>query len=363
MKIEPVAAAAVLAFLTVKCAVLAVNRTAFPTLQRQTGSALAPRVSLLLPARDEESNLRLTLPGLLAQPAAEILVLDDGSQDETATVVEEVAAGDPRVRLIAGDPLPRGWVGKTWACHQLGQAATGDVLVFCDADVILERGALAAVMAEFQRQRADVFSVFPQQRTGAFGERFLVPLIDDVLLCFLPHQLLELPIPAAATANGQLIAFRRPAYERLGGHRGVRRALVEDVRLALRTRRAGMRLGLALGGALVGARMYDGYAASVAGFGKSLRAAHGGSRTLLAATASGHLIAYTVPWLRMHRQVRTVWAVAAALGLAERIVVNAKTGRGDWWECALVPVTPLAALPAYALAMRRTRHWKGRRYR
>jgi glycosyltransferase involved in cell wall biosynthesis len=363
VKIEPVAAAAVLAFLTVKCAVLTVNRSAFPTLHRQTGTALAPRVSLLLPARDEEANLCLTLPGFLAQPVAEILVLDDGSRDETAAVVKEFAADDPRVRLITGDSLPRGWVGKAWACHQLGQAATGDVLIFCDADVLLGRGALAAVMAEFQRQRADVFSVFPQQRTVGFGERFLVPLIDDVLLCFLPHQLLELPIPAAATANGQLIAFRRPAYERVGGHRGVRRAVVEDVRLAWRARRAGMRLGLALGGELVGARMYDGYAASVTGFGKSLRAAHGGSRALLAATAGWHVIAYTVPWLRVHGRLRTAWAVAAALGLAERGVVNAKTGRGDWWECALVPVTPLAALPAYALAVRRTRLWKGRRYR
>jgi GT2 family glycosyltransferase len=363
VRIERAVAGAVLSFLGLKCATLAVNLVAFPTLRRPpSGAALASRVSLLVPARDEAVNLCTTLPQLQAQPAAEILVLDDGSQDATAAVVRQVAAGDRRIRLIEGRPLPPGWIGKPWACHQLSLAATGDVLVFCDADVSLARGALAAILAEFERQRADVFSVFPRQRTVRMGERLLVPLIDDVLLCFLPHRLLEVPIPAAATANGQLIAFRRTAYDRLGGHRGVRTAVVEDVRLALRSRFAGMRLGLALGGPLVHTRMYVGYAASVTGFGKSMRAAHGDSRVLLAATAGWHLLVYTAPWLRWRGPQRTLWATAAALGLAERIGLNAKTGRGDWWECALVPFTPLAAVPAYALAVRRRRQWKGRTY-
>jgi hypothetical protein len=363
VRAERAAAVAVLAFLTLKGTVLAVNVASFPTLRRRPGSAFAPRVSLLVPARDEEANLRVTLPGLLAQPAAEILVLDDGSRDGTVAVVQEFAAADPRLRLIEGSALPPGWVGKPWACHQLGRQATGEILIFCDADVTLARGALAALLAEFERQRADVFSVFPRQRTAGVGERLLVPLIDDVLLCFLPHHLLDLPIPAAATANGQLIAFRRHAYDRLDGHRGVRVAIVEDVRLALRTRRTGMRLGLALGGGLVEARMYSGYPASVAGFGKSLRSAHGGSRALMTATAGWHLLAYAVPWLRLRSSIGRLWAVAAVLGVIERVVVNAKTGRNSWWESVLVPITPLAALPSYARAVQRTRRWKGRSYR
>src|SRR5262249_26734316 len=147
--------------------------------------ARRPRVSLLVPARDEATRLPRLLPGLLAQPADEILILDDCSTDATAAVVD--ACSDPRLRLLPGTPPPSGWVGKNWACHQLAEAAQGQLLVFCDADVVLAPGALDAVWSQLWRQRADVFSVFPRQLTGTIGERLLVPLIDETLLAFLPH--------------------------------------------------------------------------------------------------------------------------------------------------------------------------------
>jgi hypothetical protein len=154
--------------------------------------------------------------------------------------------------------------------------------------------------------------------------------------------------------------FRRRAYDRLGGHAAVAGDITEDLALARRARRAGLRLGLALGGNLVGARMYSGYADSVRGFGKNLRAAHGGHDAALAATAAWHLLAYTLPWLAWRRG--RAWQAAAVLGLVQRVLVNAKTGRGAPGEAALVPVTPLAALPVYALAFRRSARWKGRSY-
>ncbi len=288
-------------------------------------------------------------------------MLDDGSRDATAEVVRRAAAADPRVRLLTGAPVPPGWVGKNWACQQLADQATGDLLVFCDADVHLRPGALDAAWVHLHHQRADVFSVFPRQRTGTVGERLLVPLIDENLLAFLPHRLLQLPVPAAAVANGQFLAFRRAAYRAIGGHRAVAGHIVEDLALARRTRRAGHPLGLALGGSLVGARMYHGYAPAVRGFGKSLRAAHGGRDTALLASAAFNLAAYSLPWLRLRHG--RAWQVAAALGLAERLLVNAKTGRRAWPEALLVPVTAPAALPVYALALRRHARWKGRSYR
>lgn len=387
--------AAVLGFLGVKCLVLATNLVAFPVLTPRPAPSTSPPspapnanwwkvvgragvssttnhqsrkwgggVSLLVPVRDEEANLRRTLTGFLAQPADEILLLDDGSTDGTADLIRGILPTNPRLRFVRGAELPAGWVGKPWACHQLAAAATGDTLVYCDADVLLAPGALEAVLAEAERQEADVFSVFPRQFTGSVGERTVVPLIDDVLLCLLPHGLLRTPIRLAATANGQLLAFHRTAYDQLGGHSAVRASIVEDVRIAHLTKAAGLRLGLALGGDLVSVRMYDGFAKAVAGVGKSLLPAHGGSRALMAATAGWHVVAYTWPWLRLAVRPgsRGAW-VAVALGLAERVAVNAKTGRRSWWEAALVPVTPLAALPVYARAASRTRRWKGRTYR
>jgi glycosyltransferase involved in cell wall biosynthesis len=355
---------AVAGFHTVKLAGLLANLALFPALEavpagRPAGPA-RPGTSLLVPARDEARRLPAALPGLCAQDAAEILILDDQSGDATAAVASATAAADPRLRLLRGTPPPPGWTGKNWACHQLAAAARGDVLVFCDADVLLAPGALDACWRQLCAQRADVFSVFPRQRTATAGERLLVPLIDEVLLAFLPHPLLRLPAPGAATANGQLLMFRRGAYQALGGHRAVAGELAEDLALARRARRMGLRLGLALGGDLVSARMYRGYRESVAGFGKSLRAAHGHRDLWLAGTAAGHLLAYTWPWLRW--RAGRGWRAAAVLGLAQRLLVNVKTGRRAPAEAVLVPVTPLAALPAYALAFRRTARWKGRRY-
>jgi glycosyltransferase involved in cell wall biosynthesis len=348
----------VLAYHLVKTAGLAGNAYAFPVLRPGPAAPGRPHTSLLVPARDEASRLPQALPGLLAQPAEEILVVDDGSTDTTAEVL--ASYGDPRLRVLTGAARPTGWVGKNWACQQLADAATGELLVFCDADVALRPGALDALWMQVRRQRADVFSVFPRQHAHTLGERLLVPLIDETLLGFLPHQLLDAPVPSAATANGQVLAFRRAAYRRIGGHASVAGQIVEDLALARRTRRLGLKLGLALGGDLVGARMYRGYRATVAGFGKSLREAHGGRDELLAASAAWHLAAYTLPWLRLRHG--RAWQAAAVLGLVERLLVNAKTGRGAYAEAALVPVTAPAALPVYAVALRRTARWKGREY-
>jgi glycosyltransferase involved in cell wall biosynthesis len=356
-------ARAAVAFHAVKLAGLAANLVMFPALRPDAaGSGRAPRpdTSLLVPARDEDSRLPAALAGFRTQDVAEIVVLDDQSSDDTAAVVQQAAEADPRVRLVRGMPPPPGWVGKSWACWQLAAAARGGILLFCDADVLLAPGAVDACWAQMCGQRAEVFSAFPRQRTVTLGERLLVPLIDDALLAFLPHLLLRLPVPSAATANGQVLMFRRGAYDALGGHAAVAGDLAEDLALARRARRAGLALGLALGGDLASARMYSGYRDSVRGFGRNLRAAHGGRDGALAATAAWHLLAYTMPWLAWRRD--RAWRVAAILGLAQRVLVNAKTGRGAPGEALLVPVTPLAALPVYALAFRRYARWKGRSY-
>ncbi|WP_064741684.1 glycosyltransferase [Hamadaea tsunoensis] len=351
--------AAVAGYHTLKTAGLLINTVTFPTLRPGRTVPGRPRTAFLVPARDEEHRLPNLLAGLLSQPADEILVLDDGSTDATADVVAR--HDDPRLRLLTGRPRPETWIGKNWACHQLAQATTADLLVFVDADVVIRPGALDALWQQMVHQRADVFSVFPRQITGTLGERLLVPLIDETLLGFLPHPLLSAPVPAAATANGQLLAFRRDAYAKVGGHAAVHDRIVEDIALGRRTRQRGLRLGLALGGDLVQTRMYTSYPETVAGLGKSVRAAHGDSDALLAASAAFHLVAYTMPWLMWNRGA--AWRAAAVLGLAERVLTSAKTGRRGYVEAAAVPIVPLAALPVYAVAARRAARWKGRTYR
>ena len=353
------------ALFTYKAFTLLYNALFFPRLrpralpdQSQPGQSQPgqPRVSLLVPARDEAENLRRNLPGLLAQGAHEVWVLDDGSRDDTAAVARELGA-----RVLTGSPLPPGWKGKPWACQQLGAAATGDVLLFTDADVCWHPGALGGLLTEFGRQRADLLSVWPRQDNRTPGERLITPLAESPLLSLFPVLFLRTPFAKASAANGQVMCFRRAAYERLGGHAAVRAELLEDVKFAFRLREAGGRLALALGGECISVRMYRSYPESVEGFGKNLLAVHGGERWRLPLTLGAHLAVYTLPWL-----VRVPgWRWLRAASLTERALTNLIAGRrrpADLLEGLLGPLTPLLALPVYRRALRRWAVWKGRRY-
>lgn len=359
----------VTAFLVLKLGVLTVNMLQFPVLRarpdadRRAASGPArnrPPVSLLVPMRNEAARLAASIPAMLAQNADEVIFLDDESTDGTGTLARSLLAGHPCARVEDGVPAPHGWVGKSWACHQLAAKASGSLLVFCDADVLLAEAALDAVVAEMRAQRADVLSVFCRQITASLGEHLLTPLIDDVLLCFLPFALLSADIPQAATASGALLVFTRKAYDQLGGFAAVRGELVEDVAIARRTRQAGLKLGLALGGQQAAVRMYGGYREVLTGLSRGLLPVTGGSRSRLVLVAGWHLVVYTLPWMLAPR--RRGWLVPVVLGVAERALVEIKTGRRAVGQALLTPLSPLAAGPLVARALRGNHSWKGRVY-
>lgn len=357
-----VAFLAVTAFLAWQAAVLAVNVLAFPVLGAQRtaehGTRARPRVSLLVPARDEGETLPRTLPTWIAQAADELIVLDDASTDATPRIL----AAAPGVRVVNGAPLPPGWSGKNWACHQLAAAARGEVLVFTDADVAWAPGALDRVVDEMLATGAGLLTAWPRQECRTLGERLVVPLVDLLLLANLPHPLVRrLPFASLAGANGQLMAWRREAYDRVGGHAALPREVLEDVRLAQRAKRMGVPLTLRLGGPWLRTRMYRGWPAVVDGFGKNVLAAAGGSRAFLFAVWVANLAAYALPWGLAWFEPR--WWAAAFAGVALRAAANAKCGR-PVWEAALQPLGPIAlgAIVARGLRGGRGYAWKGRRY-
>src|SRR5690606_19004733 len=153
--------------LLVMAAVCLVNLIGAPRLHRMPSPRTRPRVSLLVPARNEEANLTETLPTLLASDYEdlEVLMLDDGSEDGTARVVEAHRQGGSgeRLRLVRGLPLRGRWLGKNWACHQLARAADGDVLIFCDADVTVGPKAVRHTVSALERYGADALSALPRQ--------------------------------------------------------------------------------------------------------------------------------------------------------------------------------------------------------
>lgn len=356
---------AVGAFLLGQGLVLALNVPTFPVLgARAAGRPVRTRsrVSLLVPVRDEAAVLPETLPTWLAQGADEVVVLDDGSSDATPDLLAAATATAPSLRVLHGAALPDGWSGKNWACHQLASAARGDVLVFTDADVAWTPGALALVVDELEATEGGLLTVWPRQVCGTWGERLVVPLVDLLLLANLPHPLVRaLPFAALAGANGQLMAWRREAYERAGGHAALPAEVLEDVRLAQRAKRLGVPLTLRLGGPWVATRMYRGWRDVVAGFGKNALAAAGGVPAVLLTVWGVNLAAYSAPWVVAWVDPRWWWLAGA--GVALRAVANGKSGRpvGEAW---LQPFGPLAltAVVVRALARRGGYVWKGRSY-
>lgn len=234
-----------------------------------------PLLSILIPARNEESRLPECLTSLCAcpDPALEILVLDDNSTDATSSVVQTFAARDPRIKLLRGAPLPEGWVGKNWACHQLAQHARAPLLLFTDADTVHHPHGPTTARRLAEKLRADLLSLWPRQITRTWSEWLVIPNIYVLILTLRPQWMERLARwPILGAANGQFLLITRAAYDACGGHAALRSHLVEDVAFSRLARAKKLRALNADGQHLVACRMYENFAQVWEGFTKNLRA-------------------------------------------------------------------------------------------
>lgn len=214
-----------------------------------------PRVSVIVAARNEELDLPGCLDDLLRQdyPDLEVLVVDGGSTDRTREVA---LARAPRVRLLDEPPLPDGWVGKNWACEVGYRAATGEYLLFTDADVRYHPTAVRATVAWAQAEEAALTTLAPRIEMVGFWEKVVLPFYVQMVLTYFRTPRVNREDSSAAMANGQYSLVRRRDYEGVGGHAAVRGAVLEDVALARRFRSAGARLRVAWAPDLLSTRMY-----------------------------------------------------------------------------------------------------------
>lgn len=322
-----------------------VNILTMPRLTRPKEQPPALRVSILIPARNEAAVIGQTLEGLLRQtyPFTELLVLDDNSTDDTAVLIQQAAQQDRRVRLLNGQPLPHGWLGKNWACHQLAQAAVGDLLIFTDADVGWQPSALAALVAQIEQEQAALLSIWPTQRTLTWGERLVVPLMALAILGYLPLTAVHyLPWSVFAAANGQCMAFRRGAYETIGGHAAVGDNVLEDVTLARLVKKAGLRLRLSDGAGLITCRMYHSWPEVRDGFAKNILAGHGRSVPFLLLSTLFHWLIFVLPWVMLlfptARQMGWVWLWLLSVGVRAGTAVATRQRIQD---ALLMPISVL----------------------
>lgn len=233
-----------------------------------------PKISVIIPARNEEANIRRCVESLAKQtyPADrfELITVDDQSEDRTPEIIAELAQQYSQIKAVNGRPLPKGWFGKSNACARGAEFATGDLLFFLDADTWAEPKMLCAVVAFMEARNIDLLSLNPFQNMVSASERIFLPGIFTAIATAMKFKESNTPGKSFAMASGQYMAFRRTAYEAVGGHEAVGKILEEDMAFANLIKESGYRLYWAFGDKIMNTRMYTDFAGIWEGFSKNL---------------------------------------------------------------------------------------------
>ena len=310
-------------------------------------------VSVLIPARNEEANIGRCLDSLLDQSYSnyQIIVLDDCSEDRTWQIISGYARRYPqRLQAIRGGPLPRGWCGKTHAMQLLSQYASGDYLLFTDADTIHSRESLAWAVTNINKHSADFISGYVRQDLQSFGEALIVPTTYIMSAIVMPFWLIPRTNSSMVTmAVGQMVMFRRSTFQAIGGYSSVAEQISEDVFVARAVKKAGYRTVFLDLSDHVTCRMYEGYRDSFEGIGKNIYDFFKNQPAFFAAVASA-LVAFILlplvlvaiewhmssPLLRLSVFSVLCFVLAWSLTLYDRGL--------KWWVPLLYPLTFLHLL-------------------
>jgi glycosyltransferase involved in cell wall biosynthesis len=337
------------------------------------------RLSVLIPARNEQGNIieclqsiQRCLPANQSDKRIEVIILDDRSEDETARLVERFIAKDQRFRFIRGSEPPAGWVGKAYACHQLSMQARGAWYLYVDADARLQEGALETVQQTIAGKPTGFISGFPEQHTGSWLEKLVVPMMGFTIACHLPIRLVSASSdPRFAAAHGGWIAISRATYAAAGGHEANAGQLVDDVALMRAVKRAGHPVVLADVRQQVSMRMYHNASEVWSGYKKNIYAGVGRSGLLLSVVLAFYALLYIVPFmLLLASPLYPALFPSALTGYLLGIAVKAVADRyqGQPWLLALFIPFSIGAVVAIGAASWLSAKsgtgyvWKGRMY-
>jgi glycosyltransferase involved in cell wall biosynthesis len=327
----------------------------------------AVEVSVIVPARNEEASLAACLGSLAGQrPVSyEIIVVDDHSTDRTRAIAEQFG-----VTVLEADPLPSGWSGKCNACWAGARAAQGKWLLFTDADTKHSPVSIVAGLREAQEHDAALLSYSPKQDVHSLAEHALMPLIfAELAVTFRPKEVSDPASPAAA-ANGQYLLVRRDAYDAVGGHAAIAKAILEDVELAKRVKAAGYGLQFRYG-EVVRTRMYRTFPQLWEGWTKNLALLFPKAKTVAYRRATefsvmwGLLLLAEEMALLRHPGMTIGSAVLAMLVWLNFIRRIAKAHSG-WFNSLLavfgLPMFSWLLLRSVAAHRHHSIWWKGREY-
>ena len=337
-----------------------------PILKINSGKSLQEDlISVLIPARNEENNISSCLRSVIEQnyTRLEILVLDDNSEDNTYVEASILANQDKRIKIIKGEPLPAGFTGKNWACHQLSQSASGEYLLFIDADVNLEKGSILSAFNEIKRLNLDLLSVFPTQNLKSAGEWLIVPLMNWLLLTFLPlYSVYSVKSPSLAAANGQFMFFGRSAYKSIGGHHSLKSSITEDVQFARSLKAKNFLVKTYLGGELISCRMYHDVRESFKGFSKNFYPGSGLTPYVFLILTVFLTFCFTIPFILVFSE--KIFILPLMLVILQRILISIQSRQHVIINLLFHPLQIamllLLGINSVIAAKKKIRRWKGR---
>jgi cellulose synthase/poly-beta-1,6-N-acetylglucosamine synthase-like glycosyltransferase len=352
------------------------------TARFQTGQ---PKVSVIVPARDEEANLDRCLRSLVQQRgiAYEIIVVDDGSTDKTWEIAETFTRANECPFLVgnidlvgvtvlsARMPLPEGWSGKSNACASGVGAARGEWLLFTDADTEHLELSLAHAVAEAEEHSVALLSYSPEQVITGASQHALMPLVfSELATVYKPRQICD-PHSKVAAANGQYMLIRRSVLDSVGGFGAVADTLLEDVALAQRVKATGKKIRFRLGAGLVRTRMYRNWSEMQAGWTKNLALLFQHPRRLAVSRLLEFLFLVLLPVFAVmsaaarHEMLALVEAVVASIFWIEFLVRVSRAHFGfatSVFSVFGLPLFSALLLHSHAAHAHGRILWKGRTY-
>jgi len=333
------------------------------------GHGEIPRVSVIVPARNEAHNLPALLDSLaaLSPPAAQIIVVDDHSTDGTGDLARQRGA-----TVVTPPPLPEGWMGKPWACRAGAAAATGELLLFTDADTVHAPDSLGRAVRHLERETADLLSVIPTHIVRSGWER-LQGVFQLLLLIACRAGGEQSAAGERRFSIGQYMLWRRAAYERVGGHDAVSNRVAEDLAFARMVADSGGHYSLLVRQDVMRVRMYpEGFGAFVRGWRRNFREgikSAGALATLEVVAIIGWLLgAPLLGALSMaagHGTLAAAWAAMYGLAVVEVARHQRRLGSFPRWSALFYPIFVLVFAAVSALAgadhaRRAPVRWRGR---
>lgn len=235
------------------------QRSLLPTTKLRLAASAAPLVSILVPARNEQHRvLEACISSILAQDYGrfEVIAVNDRSTDATGAILESLARSDERLRVVEGQELPPGWLGKPYAMQQALNHVHGEWILATDADMIFESSALRTALDRTLEAKADALTLIPHFEAHSFWERVMIPAWAWVFLMFTIFYRSNDPKTERAVGIGGFFLIKRAVLDRVGGYEALKDEVMEDARLAERIKHSGARLLLDQAPALIRTRMY-----------------------------------------------------------------------------------------------------------